>query len=208
MTFLYDSDGGRKYLTSDERARFLVAAKEARPEVFTFCATLAYTGARISEVLQLSAEKVDTDQQLVLIECLKKRQRGIFRAVPVPSSLLELLDQVHFIQRQRATSEGQGYLWSWSRTTGWKYVTQAMQSAGISGVNATPKALRHAFAITALHNNVPITTVQKWMGHSRLTTTAIYANATGPEEREFAERVWRSFQNIGHYTVCKPIVDS
>lgn len=31
---------------------------------------------------------------------------------------------------------------------------------------------------------------QKWAGHSSLSTTAIYANAQGAEERSLAERLW------------------
>jgi site-specific recombinase XerD len=32
--------------------------------------------------------------------------------------------------------------------------------------------------------------VQKWLGHANLATTAIYANAIGPEEKQLAERMW------------------
>lgn len=51
---LFDQFGNRKYLTSTERRAFMDAAKRAAPEVETFCLTLAYTGARISEVLALT----------------------------------------------------------------------------------------------------------------------------------------------------------
>jgi hypothetical protein len=32
-------------------------------------------------------------------------------------------------------------------------------------------------------------------GHARLSTTAIYAAACGPEEREFAARYWRAMDS-------------
>ena len=32
--------------------------------------------------------------------------------------------------------------------------------------------------------------VQKWLGHAQLTTTAIYANAIGAEEKTIAQRMW------------------
>ena len=32
--------------------------------------------------------------------------------------------------------------------------------------------------------------VQKWLGHSQLTTTAFYANAVGEEEQNIASRMW------------------
>lgn len=65
-----------------------------------------------------------------------------------------------------------------------------MASAGIEGPYASPKALRHGFAVGALRANVPLTLIQKWLGHSRLSTRAIYANAVGDEEREIANRYW------------------
>ena len=41
---------GRKYLTSEERARFIAAAsREPKPEYQTFALTLAHSGARISD---------------------------------------------------------------------------------------------------------------------------------------------------------------
>lgn len=38
-------------------------------------------------------------------------------------------------------------------------------------------------------STVPLNLTQKWLGHARHETTAIYASATGPEERQFAERM-------------------
>ncbi len=35
-----------------------------------------------------------------------------------------------------------------------------------------------------------IATVQKWLGHARLETTAIYLEVSGDEERELAKRLW------------------
>jgi integrase len=32
--------------------------------------------------------------------------------------------------------------------------------------------------------------LRKWMGHSSIETTAIYANAVGKEEMEIAGRMW------------------
>ena len=37
---------------------------------------------------------------------------------------------------------------------------------------------------------VPQNLVQRWLGHASATTTAIYLDAVGIEEREFAERMW------------------
>ena len=65
-----------------------------------------------------------------------------------------------------------------------------VEDAKLTGLAATPKGLRHGFAIACLDKNIPLTMVQKWMGHTSITTTAIYANATGEEERNIATRLW------------------
>jgi integrase len=183
---LYDQAGMRKYLTSAERVAFIQAAKQAKSEVETFCLTLVYTGARISEVLALTASRVDTAAQAIVIESLKKRQRGIYRAVPVPEELLKRLEAVH-----RISNKADARLWPWGRTKAWLKVKSIMQSAGIVGSWAIPKGLRHSFGVAGVADaNVPLNMMQKWLGHARIETTAIYANAIGKEERLIASRMW------------------
>ena len=66
-----------------------------------------------------------------------------------------------------------------------------MIGAGIpDGPHRSPKGLRHGFGINAIVNGIPLHVLQKWMGHARLSTTAIYANAIGKEEQDFAARMW------------------
>ena len=38
--------------------------------------------------------------------------------------------------------------------------------------------------------DVPINMLSKWLGHSRIATTAIDANATGAEQYSIAARMW------------------
>lgn len=194
MSFLYDQSGQRKYLTIEERRAFLRSADSFPPNVRTFCKTLAYTGARVSEVLALSPNSFDFSESLVRLECLKKRRRGVYRSVPLPSQLLNELERTHEIQHaQQLPQEIAERLWPWCRTTAWKHTSKVMQTAGISGAHANPKGLRHSFGVTALQKNVPLNMVRKWLGHSRLSTTAIYGDAVGPEELEIAHRLWRNF---------------
>ena len=169
MSFLYDHYGKRKYLTAAERQKFLEAARDAAPEVYTFCATLAYTGARISEVLALVPDRIDLVDGIIILPCLKKRRRGVNRTVPVPTTFLHELDRVHFLYRRReALDADQQRIWTWSRTTAWKRVKQAMGAAGLSGPCASPKGLRHSFGVNAIRAQTPITLVQKWLTAPRL----------------------------------------
>jgi integrase len=185
MIQLFDTAGRRKYLTPSQRQQFLEAAAKAPEEIFTFCGTLAHTGCRISEALALTAVRVDIAAGVLIIESLKKRRKGIFRAVPVPRTFLEKLNAVHSLQ-----GVGDSQLWPWSRTTAWRRVKEVMEAADIRGLYASPKGVRHGFGIKATAAEVPLNITQKWLGHSRLETTAIYTNAVGPEERKIAERMW------------------
>ena len=164
---LYDTHGRRKYLTPLERDDFLRAARRAPADVRTFCETLTYSGCRISEALALSPSRVDLTDGVLIFETLKKRRRGVYRAVPVPPAFLDTLDRVHGIHAARRLPD-QGarlYLWGWSRTTAWRRVRDVMAAASISGLPATPKGLRHGFGIKAVASNVPLNMTQRWLGH-------------------------------------------
>jgi integrase len=82
-------------------------------------------------------------------------------------------------------------IWPWARQTGWRKIRAVMEAAAITGPMAMPKGLRHAYGIRAAGNNVPPNLIQRWLGHADPESTAIYVNAVGKEEREFAERMWK-----------------
>ncbi len=191
---VFDVHGNRKYLTASERNAFLEAAAKDAPEVMTFCTVLAYTGARLSEVLALTPARIDHVSSLIVFESLKKRRKGLYRAVPVPLDVLLALDKFHNIQkRQLRKCDRDIRIWTWCRTTAWSRVKAVMAAAGVSGIQASPKGLRHSLGVSAIQAGVPLNLVQRWLGHSQLSTTAIYANATGPEELSIAGRFWQGF---------------
>ncbi len=189
---LYDRHGARKYLTASEWLAFMRAAEAADQAVGTFCGVLAYSGCRISEALALTADRVDVEDGVVIFESLKKRQRGIYRAIPVPPAFLNKLVSVHDLDqvRRRDDRGREVHLWPWSRATAWRRVSEIMDTAGITGLHATPRGLRHGFGIRCASAGVPLNLAARWLGHSQLSTTAIYTNATGPEERRIAQRMW------------------
>jgi integrase/recombinase XerD len=106
--------------------------------------------------------------------------------------LLEALNLVHGIRELQASrGKGRGIrLWPWSRMTGWRAVHSVMQQAGLDGVPASPKGLRHGFGVAAVSAGIPLNLVQKWLGHAQLSTTAVYADAVGAEEKDIARRMW------------------
>ena len=193
VSLVFDRQGKRKYLTPKERRQFLnAAAKSASPEVGTFCCLLTHTGVRISEALAIRPSQIDKELGVIVVRSLKKRRSNVYRAVPVPPSLVTQLQIVHDIGRVRDGAQiSDEPIWAWCRTTAWQRVKVVMRAADIHGPQATPKGLRHGFAVAALDAGVPLNIVQKWLGHARLHTTAIYADAVGEEERSIAQRMWQ-----------------
>lgn len=180
----YDREGRRKYLTHEEGKKFIKSARKLPSSEALFCMTIYYTGMRISEALALTAENIDHSTGVVRIRSLKKRKELEFRRIPLPASLLTGL-------RQQASVMTNGPLWTFSRTTGWRIIKRVMLDAGISGIHATTKGLRHGFGIRGAIANIPLHLLQQWFGHSQSATTAIYLDVKDDEERTLIRRTWK-----------------
>src|SRR5580698_2916646 len=70
---LFDLRGRRKYLTPAERADFISAILVDNTDAGTLCLTLVLTGARISEALALTADRIDQGEGCIVFETLKRR---------------------------------------------------------------------------------------------------------------------------------------
>jgi integrase/recombinase XerD len=178
---VYNGAGQRKYVSREELEQFLRTADWREPSMRALCHVLAYTGCRITEALSLTRFQFDAERLVIVFKTLKRR-REIFRAVPIPEDLAAQLLQLPIGE--------DGRFWTIHRSTAWRLFKEIMTLAGIVGPMASPKGLRHGFGISAASRNVPLTVIQRWMGHASFKTTAIYLDAVGAEEREFASRMW------------------
>ncbi len=152
-----------------------------------FCETLLFTGCRISEALSLTASAIQPEVRLITFKTLKRRDTNAWREIPVPQPLIASL--------QEQANATDGLVWQHNghpihRITAYRWIKRAMALANVSGVHACPKGLRHGYGIHAIRCGVQLNMVQKWMGHAHMSTTAIYTNASGIEEREIADRMW------------------
>ena len=182
---LFTRDGTRKYLTQSERNDFIQAANAAEDEIKLLCLILAYTGCRLSEAVALTPKFVDLGNCALTFETLKQRTKGVFRQVPISPELLYLItEQVH------SKPFNTGSLFPIHRQTAYRWVGQIMKDAGIKGSHANSRGLRHGFAVASIEVGIPVTLVQKWLGHANLSTTAIYTNVLGEQERNFAKLLW------------------
>ena len=182
---LYGRDGGRKYLNQDERQRALSIVLALPEPQALFALTLAWTGARVTEVLALTPSSFQLERGIVAIVTLKRRRHHV-REVPLPPDLIHRLSE--YLSRMPVDPSTR--MWGWHRTTAWRLIKRVMREAEIAGRPASPRGMRHAFGVGTLQSGVPLNLVARWLGHARLSTTAIYADASGPEERSIATRFW------------------
>lgn len=188
---LYAHDGARKYVNLSERAALLSQLASLPCEKRLLVLTLLWTGARISEVLALTPQSFQLESGTVAIRTLKRRRHAI-REVPIPPALAAELEQQFDLRRKQCDpAEAQVSIWRLHRATAWKIIKRVMERAGIRGVHATPRGLRHAFGVATLAAGVPLNIVQRLLGHASIQTTTIYTKASGPEEYAFMGRFWR-----------------
>jgi len=178
---VYDLEGRRKYVTETERSRFLATADNLAPRIRTLCYVLAYTGCRVSEALSLKRNHIEEDRMVIVFRTLKAR-RVRFRAVHVPRHVIQMLLALPDTEDGRLLPQ--------HRATAYRQVKQVMTQAKVHGMQTSPKGLRHGYGMLAASRSVPLNLLQRWMGHASGTTTAVYLDAVGAEERRFAERMW------------------
>lgn len=189
---LTTESGQRKYLTASERTAFINATKQVAPISRTLCLMLAHTGCLISEAINIRYRDIDLSEYRVAIRTLRKRSKkrsGTFRNVPLPGFFVNDLVFVHRLDYQN-TGLSDAKLWDWSRKNAFDKVKRVMKIAGIEGYHATPTGIRHTFGVHCAKNDIPLTYIQKWMGHSSLEYTEIYLLNRANDERAMAERLW------------------
>ena len=144
---------------------------------------LRFTGARIGEVLKLD-DSVDinfreAEVRLVTLKRRKRSKRNQTRIVPVPHSVIaELATYIAEFPEQR------GRVFKLDQGNFRRVFYQRAKEAGIPKELSHPHILRHTRAIELLRAGVPVTVVQDILGHSSLTTTAVYLKISGWEAKE------------------------
>ncbi len=159
-----------KYLKKEEWDKLRSSIDNYRDKLII---TLLYsTGMRVGEFTKLKVEDIDFEERFIRIpEENTKTKEG--RTIFVP---MEVLNDIRAYLKLEKKKKGRVFNLIPRRVQQLlkKYSTRA-------GVKATPHTLRHSHIVHSLLKKVPITAVQKQVGHKRLTTTQIYS-ALAPEQ--------------------------
>ena len=183
MTPEADIFGDRKYLNTDEMPRFYEAARSL-PKLrdTALCLTTFFTGGRASEVLLIRPEHLYPEYSVIKMRTLKQRDGKIkYRYVRVPPELMKMLVEL---------SNGDERIINLGRTRAYKIMKDCMELAGITGKKACSRGLRHSYTTTSLRADVPLSQIQKEVGHARLETTLGYMDFVDDDAREFAQQFW------------------
>ena len=143
--------------------------------------TLRFTGARISEVINVKHEDIDFRNAEIRLITLKRhnpKKKGAYRIIPVPGSVTAEI--ASYIAQYPYMKDK---IFSINRSNFYKVFQERSEEAGIPETLAHPHILRHTRAIELLRAGVPVTIVQDLLGHSALTTTAIYLKMSGQEAK-------------------------
>ncbi len=160
-------------LSRDEEQKLIKQAYRETSTHGLLLKTLFLTGARVSEFVSLKVTDLFFDEQMILIE---KGKGGKSRYVPLLSELAQEL-KTHLGSRQT------GYIFESNRHTKFtarriqQIVKETAEQAGIKK-KVHPHLLRHTVATLLLERGMPLEQIQKFLGHSKIETTQIYAESS------------------------------
>lgn len=160
-------------LSREEERRLIQHAYRDRSEHGLLIKTLFQTGARVSEFAHIKVEHFFFDELMLLIE---KGKGGKSRYVPILQELAQEL-------RTHLNGRGAGYLFETNRHLPYssrriQQIVKATAERAKIKKRVYPHLLRHSVATTLLERGMPIDQIQKFLGHSKLETTQVYAEST------------------------------
>ncbi len=168
----------REPLTREEASRLANACEHHEEKLVTW--TLLETGLRVSELAGLRKTNLDCQAHRIMVygKGGPYGSRTKRRVVPLSPRIQPLIEG-HF-----ALHESIGM----SPRTIQRLLKRLANRACISRP-VSPHVLRHTFAVTAIQKGISLPTLQRLLGHDRLTTTEIYLNLS-PEDvvREFQSK--------------------
>ncbi|MDO5048310.1 MAG: site-specific tyrosine recombinase XerD [Actinomycetaceae bacterium] len=147
------------------------------------------TGARVSELMALSADDLELSGNFPHVRLLGKGRKE--RLVPLGGYAIEAVDDYVRNGRPELAAKGAGdhHLFlnkrgrALSRQSAWEVIKTAAQRAGIEA-DVSPHTLRHSFATHLLEGGASIRDVQELLGHASVVTTQIYTKVSISTLRE------------------------
>jgi integrase/recombinase XerD len=170
-------------LSREEERQLIAHAYRVQGTRGLLIKTLFQTGARVSEFVNIKADEVFFEEQMMLIS---KAKGGKSRYVPILPQLAQEL-------RTHLGNRTTGYLFETVQNTQYspRRIQQIIKETGAAAhitKRVYPHLLRHSVATTLLERGMPIEQIQKFLGHAKLETTQIYAESSAEMIKESYQR--------------------
>lgn len=131
---------------------------------------MAYsTGIRVSEVINLKIENVDSKRMIINILNSKGRKE---RTVPLSKNILDLLRNYYKVHQPKE------YLFNGQKSLQYSDASCNKIIKKYIGKQYHFHLLRHSCATTLLEAGVDLRIIQKLLGHSSIKTTEIYTHVS------------------------------
>lgn len=179
-----------RVLSEDEVVRLLNQPDITTAEGFrdrTMLEVLYATGMRVSELINLTLERVDLNMKYIIAFGKGSKER----IVPLGSVAAEFLQ--HYLEKVRPKLTHAGINTNivflafggheLTRQRFWQIIRAYGRKANINKA-LTPHILRHSFATHLLDNGADLRSVQELLGHSDISTTQIYTHLTNKRLRD------------------------
>ena len=137
--------------------------------------TLYYTGARVSEMLQI--QKNNIEQQYVLVKGKGNKYRELFISSKVRTVWIEYLK----VRNDNSKFLFTGQRGAINRQTVHNTIKKYAEIAGVDKDIAHAHNFRHLFCKRLIEKGESIDTVADLAGHSDINTTRVYTRKTRPE---------------------------
>jgi site-specific recombinase XerD len=162
-------------LSPEEVVRLIEAVDAPMPRMALLTAYAA--GLRITETVALKPQDIESARMVLHIERGKGQKE---REVPLSEVLLEQLRDYWRFDRPKVEDSPWLFPGRWAAKPMHVTVIQvacqrAREAAGITK-HATPHTLRHCYATHLLEAGVDLRTVQMLLGHSNISSTALYTH--------------------------------
>ena len=138
--------------------------------------TITYSvGLRVSEIINLKIEDIDSSRMLISIKNAKGKKD---RIVPLSPKILEMLRDYYKVYKPTTyLFEGQISGEPYDSRSLQQVLKQALQKTGITKP-ATLHWLRHSFATHLLESGTDLRYIQELLGHNSSKTTEIYTHVS------------------------------
>lgn len=179
------------YYSLEEIAQLLEVAKLDNHRNYTFILFLYHTGARVGEVADRTIVKdIDFMNKSIKLLTLKRRKK-VYRTISINEQLLLHLSLL-------ITEKGLGpdsVIFKFNRKHADKIIKKYTRQLNFDKDHQHCHCLRHTHAIHSIKNGVPLSIIQKRLGHASLYTTGFYLQFDLKAENEY----YKDFGNINYY---------